>query len=138
MLKKMKSTRLDAWVGPDVAILLLRVGVSGLMITHGLPKFMKILDGDFSFPDPIGLGSAASLFLVAFAEFICSILVLIGLGTRFALIPLIITMCVAAFIVHAPDPFSDKELSLFFLLTYIVLFLTGPGRYSMDKFYRKR
>ena len=138
MLKKMKSTRLDEWVRPDVAILLLRVGVSGLMITHGLPKVMKILEGDFSFPDPIGLGPAVSLFLVAFAEFVCSILVLVGIGTRFALIPLIITMFVAAFIVHAGDPFSDKELSLFFLLTYTVLFLTGPGRYSMDKFYRKR
>lgn len=134
----MKSTRLDEWVRPDVAILLLRVGVSGLMITHGLPKVMKILEGDFSFPDPIGLGPAVSLFLVAFAEFVCSILVLVGIGTRFALIPLIITMFVAAFIVHAGDPFSDKELSLFFLLTYTVLFLTGPGRYSMDKFYRKR
>lgn len=138
MLKKLFSARLDAWVSPDVAVCLLRIGASALMMTHGIPKFLQILEGDFSFSDPIGIGEAPSLVLVAFAEFICAVFVLIGLGTRLSLIPLIITMAVAAFVAHAGDPFSRKELSLFFLISFVVLFLTGPGKYSLDgKLWRK-
>lgn len=133
MLEKLLSSRLDEWVSPDLAVCLLRIGASALMITHGLPKFMQILAGDFSFGDPLGIGEAPSLILVAFAELICAVFVLIGLGTRLALIPLIITMAVAVFIAHAGDPFGRKEPALFFLISFVVLFLTGPGKYSLDR-----
>lgn len=133
MLKKLLSARLDEYVSPDVAVCLLRIAASLLIMTHGFPKLMRILDGDFSFGDPIGIGEAPSLVLVAFAEFFCAIFVLIGLGTRIALIPLIITMAVAVFIAHAGDPFGRKELPLFFLISFIVLFFTGAGKYSLDK-----
>src|SRR6056297_1239841 len=133
MIKKLTSVRIDEFVNPDVAILLLRIGAASLMLTHGIPKLLKILEGDFSFGDPIGIGPTASLILVAFAEAICATLVLIGFITRVSLIPLIITMIVAVFVAHAGDPFSDKELGLFFLITFIVLFLTGPGKYSLDR-----
>lgn len=133
MLKKLLSVRLNEFVSTDVAILLLRIGASLLMMTHGFPKLMQILEGDFSFSDPLGIGPAPSLMLVAFAEFICAFFVLIGLWTRFALIPLIITMLVAVFIAHAGDPFSSKELGLFYLITFVVLFLTGPGKFSIDR-----
>lgn len=132
MIKKLLSARLDEYVSPDVAVCLLRIGASLLIMTHGFPKLMRILDGDFSFGDPIGIGEAPSLVLVAFAEFFCAVFVLVGLGTRLALVPLIITMAVAAFIAHAGDPFGRKELSLFFLLSFIVLFFTGAGKYSLD------
>jgi len=133
MFKKLRSARLDELVSPDVAVCLLRIGASALIMTHGFPKLMKILEGDFSFGDPLGIGAAPSLVLVAFAEFVCAIFVLLGLWTRIALVPLIITMGVAFFVAHAGDPFASKELSLFFLINFIVLFLTGPGKYSIDK-----
>lgn len=133
MFKKLRSTRLDELVSSDVAVCLLRIGASLLIMTHGFPKLMKILEGDFSFGDPLGIGAAPSLMLVAFAEFVCAVFVLLGLWTRIALVPLIITMAVAFFVAHAGDPFSQKELSLFFLINFVVLFLTGPGRYSIDK-----
>lgn len=132
MLKKLLSYRLDEFVSPDVAICLLRIGAAALIMTHGFPKFMRILEGDFSFGDPLGIGAAPSLVLVAFAEFICALFVLIGLGTRVALIPLIINMTVVVFVAHADDPFGRKELGLFFLLSFVTLFLTGAGKYSLD------
>jgi len=133
MFKKLRSARINELVSPDIAILLLRIGASALIMTHSFPKLMKILEGDFSFGDPLGIGPAPSLVLVAFAEFVCAAFVLIGLWTRIALIPLIITMMVAVFVAHAGDPFSRKELGLFFLINFVVLFLTGPGKYSFDK-----
>src|SRR6056297_2119324 len=133
MFKKLRSARLDELISPDIAVLLLRIGAAALIMTHGFPKFMKILEGDFSFGDPLGIGPAPSLVLVAFAEFVCAAFVLVGLWTRIALIPLIITMCVAVFVAHAGDPFSRKELGLFFLINFVVLFFTGAGKYSLDK-----
>ncbi len=80
----------------DIALLLLRLGVGGLMLTHGIPKLMRLFGSDpIQFGDPIGIGVEASLTLAVFSEVICSVLIIIGLGTRLAAIPLIITMAVA-------------------------------------------
>ncbi|WP_069129956.1 DoxX family protein [Rhodohalobacter halophilus] len=133
MLKNLLSTKLDQFVSPDIAILILRIGAAALIMTHGIPKLLRVLDGDFSFGDPIGIGSTASLLLVTFAEAICAVFVLIGAFTRVALIPLIINMAVVVFVAHADDPFSRKELGLFFLISFIVLFFTGAGKYSVDQ-----
>jgi len=132
MFKKLISAKINEFVAPDAAFLLLRVGAGALMLTHGFPKLMRILDGNFSFGDPIGIGPAASLILVTFAEFFCSLFVMAGFMTRASLIPLMFAMAVAAFIAHAGDPFGDKELPLFFLTSFATLFLTGPGKYSLD------
>lgn len=123
----------------DIAILLLRLGVGGLMLTHGIPKLIRFFSSDpIVFADPIGIGMEASLGLTVFSEVICSVLIIIGLGTRLASIPLLVTMFIAFFVIHAPDPFQRKELALFFLIVYVVLLLTGSGKYSLDHYILKR
>ena len=114
-------------------LLILRIGISAFMLTHGIPKLQGLLaGGELKFGDPIGIGVAPSLYLAIFAEVGCSVLLILGLGTRLAAIPLIITMLVAAFIVHAQDDFGTKEMSLHYLLVYVFLLFTGPGKYSID------
>ena len=93
----------------NIGLLLLRIGFGGVMLTHGMPKLQKILAGDFSFGDPIGIGSTASLILAVLCEVLFPILVIIGFKTRLSAIPVIITMAIAAFVVHAEDPFATKE-----------------------------
>lgn len=132
MLNKLRSARLNEFVSPDIAILILRMGAAALILTHGFPKFMRILDGNLAFADPLGIGPELSLFLVTFAEFLCAVFVLWGLYTRGFLIPLIINMTVVTFVAHADDPFGRKELPLFFLISFVTLFLTGPGKFSLD------
>ncbi|SDJ12808.1 putative oxidoreductase [Pedobacter sp. ok626] len=120
-------------------LLVLRVGIASFMIVHGYQKLGWLMaGGEIQFGDPIGVGMAASLYLAVFAEFFCSIFLLLGLGTRLALIPLIITMVVAVFIVHAPDGFDKKELGLHYLLVYVFLLISGPGKYSIDNIISKR
>jgi putative oxidoreductase len=117
----------------DLGLLLLRIAAGGLMlINHGWPKIINFADKADRFADPFGIGSTPSLILVIFAEFFCSSLLVLGLLTRYSLIPLIITMVVAAFVVHAGDPFREIESALFFLISYVALFFTGPGKYSAD------
>lgn len=117
----------------DWAVLILRVGISCLMLTHGYAKLTTFLGGDHSFADPIGIGEELSYILAISAEFGCSILVILGFGTRLALLPLIFTMAVVIFIVHASDPLDVKEHGLLFLFAYMALLLTGPGRFSVDR-----
>lgn len=116
----------------DLGLLILRLLSGSVLLTHGYPKLQKVLSGDLQFGDPLGLGQATSLYFSTFAEFLCAILVIIGLYTRLALVPLIINMAVAFFIVHSADEFKVKELALLFLGMFIVLLLTGPGKYSAD------
>ncbi|MDB5191774.1 MAG: DoxX family protein [Segetibacter sp.] len=108
------------------------------MLSHGLPKLSKFMAGNIQFADPIGLGAGVSLGLAVFAEAICSMLIIVGLGTRFAVIPLIITMMVATFISHAADPFAKKELAVLYILIYITLAVTGPGAFSIDALISKK
>ncbi|MCE7993778.1 MAG: DoxX family protein [Roseivirga sp.] len=117
----------------DLSLLIFRAGVGIMMLTHGYPKFLRLIAGEFRFGDPLGLGVEASLILAVLAEFVCSILLVLGLTTRYALVPLIIMMAVAGFVVHGNDPFGTQEKSVLYLLTFVVLMITGPGRYSLDK-----
>ena len=120
------------------AILIVRVFSSVMMLTHGGPKFMRLLDGNLKFGDPLGIGSEASFILVIFSEFFCSILIMVGLGTRLATIPLIITMLVALFIAHGGDPILEHLNILGYITTYLLLLYMGSGKYSLDyKIFKK-
>lgn len=134
MLKRLLSSKPYSI---DFALLILRVGAGGFMITHGWSKLMNFKERLSTFSDPIGLGSEVSLTLIVFAEFFCSLFLILGLYTRLALIPLIIAMIVVAFIVHGDDPFGTKEKALLFLVAYLSLFFTGPGKYSLDSRLKK-
>ncbi len=114
-------------------LLVLRVGIGAIMATaHGWGKLTGYTERMSSFADPFGLGPAVSLTLVVFAEFFCSILIVLGAFTRLAVIPLIVTMATAAFIIHADDPFGRKELAFMFLTAFSALLFTGAGKYSVD------
>ena len=123
----------------DIGLLLLRVVVGLLMLTqHGWGKLLSFGERSETWADPIGLGGPVSMALAIFAEVICSALVVVGLGTRMAAIPVVITMAVAAGIVHWDDPFGKKEFALLFLMPFLTLVLTGAGRYSIDGWLSRR
>jgi putative oxidoreductase len=118
----------------DISLLIMRIGIALLMFTHGIPKIEKLSENPVQFMDLLGLGTTVSLCLAIFGEVICSILVMLGLGTRLAVIPSMITMLVAVFHVHIADPFVKQEMGLHYLLTYTALFIMGSGRYSLDHY----
>lgn len=122
----------------NTSLLILRLAGGLMMLTHGYPKFKKLLSGDFSFADPIGLGEEVSLVATVFAEFICAILVALGLYTRLASVPILFTMLIAALVVHSGDPFGKQELGLLYASIFAVTALNGGGNYSLDKIIRKK
>ncbi len=120
----------------NISLLFLRVAAGAMMLfNHGLPKFNKLISGEeIMFADPIGLGPIFSFILAVFAEFLCSILLIFGVATRISVIPLIIQMSVAGFIVHTSDPFDIKEKAFLYLVIFIAILLKGAGKYSVDNF----
>lgn len=122
----------------DIAILIARVGIAALMLTHGIPKLMMLLSGaPVQFPPVLGLSAEISLALAVFAEVFCSVLLIAGFATRFATLPLIITMLVAVFAIHIADPIAQIEPALQYLLVYVVLLFTGAGKFSVDHLIKK-
>lgn len=123
----------------DVGLLLARVFFGGLMlVAHGWGKLASFGDRAENFPDPLGIGSPLSLAGAVGAEVFAALAVVLGLATRLATLPLIFTMLVAGFIVHADDPFRQKELAIMYLAGYLVLLFTGPGRLSLDALIAKK
>ena len=116
-----------------IGLALLRIIPSMMMLVNGYPKLQKLISGDLEFPNPIGIGSGPSLFLTVLAEFAAPILIIIGFKTRLAAIPVLITMLVAALIVHGADPFSTQEKAWLYATFFAVIILLGPGKYSIDK-----
>ena len=122
----------------SIGLLLLRFAAGLSMLTHGYPKLLKLLAGPpYKFSDPIGMGITLSLVLVVFAEVICSLLVILGLGTRLATIPLIITTLVIVFVSKAGKAFNEFELPFLYLAIFTALAFTGAGRFSLDKKFGK-
>ncbi len=122
-----------------VGLLVLRIGFSAGMLTHGWPKMQKLLNmGDIQFPDPLGIGALPSLILAVLGEIVFPVLVIIGFKTKLSAIPVAITMAVAFFIVHGGDSFKNREMSFLYLVGFVVIACVGAGRYSIDGAGRRR
>lgn len=123
----------------DLGLLALRLGIGGMMLLgHGWPKLAKFSALAGKFPDPLGVGSQLSLVMAVFGEVVCAALLMLGLLTRLAAIPFLITMVVAVVMVHGGDPWAKKELALLYALPALTLLLTGPGGLSVDAWRRGR
>lgn len=119
-------------------LLVARVVFGLLLASHGFQKLNAFSAMSQSFPDPLGLGSEISLSLAIFGELICSIAFIFGFLYRLVSIPMIFTMLVAFVTVHKGSV-TDGELAFVYLVIFVLMFLSGAGRYSLDNiFFRKR
>jgi putative oxidoreductase len=119
----------------NLALLVMRLWLGLTMFfNHGLDKFIHFHDMAAKFPDPLGIGQSASLALVVFAEFVGSLLLTIGLLTRFAALTLVIDLSVAFLMVHktALSGHGSGELAFIYLAGYVALLIAGGGRISLD------
>lgn len=117
----------------DIGLLIFRVSISVLMLTHGFPKLLRFFGPEeINFVDPFGLGQTITFGLAVFAEFVCAVFVLFGFLTRFSAIPIVLTMAVAAFIIHATDGFGKQELPIAYMFSFLFFVFSGAGKYSID------
>ena len=109
-----------------------RIVFGFLFMSHGIAKWIMFKDIAETFPDPIGMGSEVSFWLVLFAEILCSFGFMLGALFRLCLIPMIFTMCIAVFVIHAGDPLVKVEPAIMYLTIFILMYIIGPGKFSID------
>ena len=85
-------------------LLAVRIIFGILLMNHGIQKWSNFQELSTAFPDPLGIGSPLSLGLAIFGELVCSM----------------------AFI------FTVKELAFIYLVVFILMYIAGPGKYSID------
>ena len=117
--------------GASLLILIFRVFFGVLFFIHGIDKMMNFQILSENYPSIMGLGSYMTLMVTIFCEFCCSLFLITGLMVRIMLLPMILSMAVAFFDVHDAI-LSQGELSLIYLISFVVLYFTGPGKYSID------
>lgn len=133
-MKKILFSNATYKSGIDIVALILRLVLgSHLLINHGWGKLISFDERSEKFIQFMGLSSQMSLGLAVFAEFFCSFLLILGLFTRLALIPLMITMLVALKVMSWKLFGADNnELAFLFFTGFLSIFILGPGKYSID------
>ncbi|MCO4795257.1 MAG: DoxX family protein [Bacteriovoracaceae bacterium] len=123
----------------DIGLLFLRLSIGFMMLlAHGWPKLAGFTAKSATFPGVLGMSGEISLTLAVFSEFFCSIALILGVLTRWVSIPLLITMLVAAFLIHGGDPWKKQEFALLYAIPYLTLILTGGGKFSIDSLIFKK
>lgn len=119
----------------NVALLLLRLGFGVYIVYfYGLPKLMGWSGIFESYPDPLGIGSPASLGFAIAAELVMGGLLVVGLFTRLAALFLVFMMGVEFVLLKGAKLHGDGsgELAFLFGIAFLVLFVAGAGKYSLD------
>lgn len=117
--------------GVSLLLLVVRVFFGVLFFVHGLDKLMNFNSLSETYPSVLGFGSYMTLMVSIFCEFCCSLFLISGLLVRVMMIPMIIAMGVAFFDVH-DAMMPEGELALIYLVVFVILYITGPGRFSID------
>ena len=117
--------------GVSLLILLIRVVFGVLFMIHGIDKMVNFNTLVEGYPSVLGFGSYMTLMVSIFCEFCCSLFLIAGLLDRIITIPMIVAMGVAFFDIHDAI-LPEGELALIYFIVFIILFLFGPGRYSLD------
>jgi putative oxidoreductase len=115
-------------------ISLIRILVGLMMAYHGTETFdaAKMTDygkwlGDLHFPNP-----QLMAYLGKGTEFFGGVFLALGLFTRFATVPLSITMLVISFFMGKGKIFMDDQHPFLFVLLFLVFFFVGAGKWSLD------
>lgn len=122
----------------DLGRLLLRLGVGGLMIFHGIHKlfhgdeFIRSKLSEAGLPEFIALG-------VPVGEILAPALLILGLATRLSALTVAFTMLMSIFLAFSGRVWTLNqvggwviELNVLFMLSALAIFFLGSGRYAID------
>lgn len=126
--------------------ILLRLIVGLIFLSEGIQKFLfPEIVGESRF-EKIGFDYATFFaYFVAIFEIVCGTLVLLGLLTRIAAVPLLVIMLTAFVTTKFPILINDgfwfmahaarTDFAMTLLLVFLLIY--GPGKYSLDNLFYK-
>ncbi|URO01424.1 DoxX family protein [Leclercia adecarboxylata] len=116
----------------DLGLFFLRITGSLLLLyVHGLPKVFHFSEELTRIEDPFGFGPYFSLIPAIVAEVICPILILFGVATRLACVPIIAVLLVAMLAVHPDWSIAEGQFGWLLLIVFTTLAITGPGAWRV-------
>jgi putative oxidoreductase len=118
--------------GSSIGLLLLRILPSSLLLTQVWSKLSGLNEAIGDHPVFFDLSGPPGLVSAILFETLCPLLLILGLGTRLAALPLVGFMSVTAMIVHSGQPLTIREPELLFVSAFLPLLFTGAGEYSLD------
>ena len=124
-------------LGPNLGRLALRMAVFiPLFMKHGIEKLFTFSAMSQHYVDPVGIGPVPTLVIAMISDGICSLLLVIGLGTRWAAIYSFCNLFVAWATVHHFALMSRQDQSgetiFIYMAACVALFLLGAGKFSVD------
>lgn len=124
----------------NTGLFLIRAVFGIMLCVHGWQKLTGFSSMADSFPDPLHVSHPVSLGLTVFAEFFCSALVVLGLFTRLAAIPVVILMAVVTYVVNRHEALTapGHEMGILYLAAFVAILFAGGGRFSLDGLIRKK
>ncbi|MDJ0646487.1 MAG: DoxX family protein [Flavobacteriaceae bacterium] len=137
-LNQILSNPFRSNLNQSISFLCFRVLVSLSMInTHGLKKLLDFDATVQHIPDPLGIGGEVSAAVAIIANIVAPLFVILGLGTRIAVLPILSVTLIGLFVVHVNDPWVVKDVPLMYSLAYLLIFFMGAGKYALDyKFFK--
>ncbi|WJW86555.1 MULTISPECIES: DoxX family protein [Enterobacter] len=128
----MKNTTMPPRI--DLGLFFLRLTGSLLLLyVHGLPKVLHFSEELTRIEDPFGFGPYASLIPAIVAEVICPLLIIAGVYTRLACLPIIAVLLVAMLAVHLNWSIAEGQFGWLLLIIFTTLALTGPGQWRLQR-----
>jgi putative oxidoreductase len=117
----------------SLGLLFLRLAGGALLIQWRAPQWSAMLNTTRAMvSNPLGISGEFDFFLTLFSELICTILVMLGIFTKFTAVPPLVVMLVMALAMPASTAWSTREIYLLHALPFFILTFTGPGDYSID------
>jgi putative oxidoreductase len=119
----------------DAGLFVLRLGFGlSLFLKHGLEKLTGYSHMVTHFPDPIGIGPHLGLAYALLSDGICSLLVILGLGTRWAAGVIVFNLIVVFTFVHHMNFLGDPHVEpvVLYIVGFLAILIAGAGRWSLD------
>lgn len=118
----------------DWALLWLRLAGSALLLrVHGLPKLLDFRHQLSLIEDPFGLGAHLTLSLAIFAEVLCPLLIILGLLTRLATLPVLFLLLVSLVWVHPEWSLTEGQFAWLLLIVFGAVLIGGSGSIALDR-----
>ncbi|PJR04062.1 DoxX family protein [Avrilella dinanensis] len=122
-----------------IVLLGFRVLLSVEMIyAHGLKKLGIGVAEAEQVPNPLHFPEAINNALAVSANILFPILVILGIFTRLAVLPILALTLTGYFVLHFHDAPLVKDTPFMYSLSYLVILFLGAGRYSLDHYLFKK
>lgn len=106
-----------------------------LFRVHGLRKFQSPPgEAPEVVPNPLGLPAGLNQLVANFSDTVVPALVILGIGTRLAVLPTIGVTAIGYFVVHRHDSVAVRDVPYLYTICFLLLLALGPGTRSFDHY----